>query len=227
MESGAEEKAGECISGNLAVCAFIERSHLFKGLKKKDFEVLYSSGRLLQYRAGEVIIREGDAGREMFVVMTGTVRVVTGTKQAPVELAQLKRGAFFGEVSLLTGRPRTATVVAIDEVELIAFQKQDMEPILRKYPRVRKLMKLVVEGRVRTAIEKACGHCSLVLLPGCLFSRRRPGNQARWKVGLQAGRRPDPPEGQEDHRQADLGQQQDLSLQARRAGSQGPACRGP
>jgi CRP-like cAMP-binding protein len=157
MGSSDEKQAGVCISGNLAVCAFIERSHLFKGLEKKDLESLYSTGRLLQYQAGEVIIREGDVGSEMFVVMTGTVRVVTGTKQAPVELAQLKRGAFFGEVSLLTGRPRTATVLAIDDVELVAFGKQDMEPILRKDPRVRKLMKVVVEGRVRTAIEKSKG----------------------------------------------------------------------
>jgi CRP-like cAMP-binding protein len=56
---------------------------------------------------------------------------------------------------VLTGRPRTATVVAVDDVELVAFQKQEMEPILRKYPRVRKLMQVVVEGRVRTAIEKS------------------------------------------------------------------------
>lgn len=157
MAPGEEQTGGECISGNLAVCAFIERSHLFKGLEKEDLKVLYEAGRLFKVKAGTAVIREGDAGDEMFVIMTGSVRVITGPQQAPVELAQLKRGAFFGEVSVLTGRPRTATVLAVDDVELIAFGKPALEPILRKYPRVRKLMQVVVEGRVRTAIEKSKG----------------------------------------------------------------------
>ena len=157
MAPGEDQKKGECISGNLAVCAFIERSHLFKGLEKNDLTGLYEAGRLIKVEAGDAVVREGDAGDEMFVIMTGTVKVVTGTPQAPVELAQLKRGAFFGEVSVLTGRPRTATVLAVEDVELIAFDKQALEPILRKYKRVRKLMQVVVEGRVRTAIEKSKG----------------------------------------------------------------------
>jgi CRP-like cAMP-binding protein len=157
MAPAEEKTGGECISGNLAVCAFIERSHLFKGLEKEDLKALYEAGRLVKFNAGDKVVREGDTGDEMFVIMTGSVRVVTGPEMTPVELAQLKRGAFFGEVSVLTGRPRTATVVAIDEVELIAFGKMVLEPILRKYPRVRKLMQVVVEGRVRTAIEKSKG----------------------------------------------------------------------
>jgi len=157
MAPGEEQKGGESISGNLAVCAFIERSHLFKGLEKEDLKAIYEAGRLVKFRGGEKVVREGDSGDQMFVIMTGSVRVVTGPEMTPVELAQLKRGAFFGEVSVLTGRPRTATVMAIDDVELIAFGKPVMEPILRKYPRVRKLMQVVVEGRVRTAIEKSKG----------------------------------------------------------------------
>lgn len=157
MSPGEEQKNGECISGNLAVCAFVERSHLFKGLEKDDLKALYQAGKLKCFKTEEVVVREGDAGNSMFLIMTGAVRVITGPEMTPVELAQLKRGAFFGEVSLLTGQPRTATVVAINDVELIAFEKQDMEPVLRKYPRVRKLMQVVVEGRVRTAIEKSKG----------------------------------------------------------------------
>ncbi len=157
MGVGKEQPGGEGISGNLAVCAFVERSHLFKGLEQKDLETLYAVGRLIGFKAGEAIVREGEPGNSMFLIMTGAVKVVTSSGKAPVELARLKRGAFFGEVSLLTGRPRTATVIALDDVELITFGKQDMEPILRKYPRVRKLIQVVVEGRVRTTIEKSKG----------------------------------------------------------------------
>ena len=157
MGSGEEQKSGECISGNLAVCAFIERSHLFKGLEKEDLTALYEAGKLYKVAAGQAVVREGEAGSEMYMIMTGSVKVITGPEMTPIELAQLKRGAFFGEVSVLTGQPRTATVVAVDDVELIAFGTPALEPILRKYPRVRKLMQVVVEGRVRTAIEKSKG----------------------------------------------------------------------
>jgi CRP-like cAMP-binding protein len=137
MGTNEEQNSGECISGNLAVCAFIERSHLFKRLKREDLTALYEAGKLKSFKSGEVVVGEGDAGNSMFLIVTGTVQVITGPEMTPVKLAQLKRGAFFGEVSLLTGRPRTATVVAVNDVELIAFSKQAMEPILRKYPRVR------------------------------------------------------------------------------------------
>jgi len=149
------DRIGEPISGNLPVCAFVSSSHLFKKVDENDLALVYKSGRLQKYAAGQVIIREGDEGQEFFLLMSGTVRVVTAGKQSSVELAQLSRGAYFGEVSLLTGCPRTATVAALDEVEIISLLNSDMEGILRRYPKVRKLMQAVVEGRVRATIEKA------------------------------------------------------------------------
>ncbi len=151
------DRIGEPISGNLPVCAFVSSSHLFKKVEENDLALVYGSGRLQKYATGQVIVREGDEGQEFFLLMSGTVKVVTAGKRGPVELAQLSRGAYFGEVSLLTGRPRTATVAALDEVEVISLLNSDMEGILRRYPKVRKLMQAVVEGRVRATIEKAQG----------------------------------------------------------------------
>jgi CRP-like cAMP-binding protein len=151
------DRIGEPISGNLAVCAFVSSSHLFKKVEENDLALIYESGRLQKFTAGQAIINEGDCGQEFFLLMSGSVKVITTGKQGPVELAQLSRGAYFGEVSLLTGRPRTATVVAIDQVEVISILNSDMDGILRRYPKVRKLMQAVVEGRVKATIEKA--HC--------------------------------------------------------------------
>jgi CRP/FNR family transcriptional regulator, cyclic AMP receptor protein len=155
MEASSETNAGTSISGNLAVCAFVSSSHLFKKLEKADLDTIYKSAILLKLGPGQVVIKEGAEGRDIFLLMKGNVKVETSTKQGLVELAQLSRGAFFGEVSLLTGRPRTATVTAMDSVEVIVINGDDMEGILRRYPKVRKLMQTVVEGRVRTALEKA------------------------------------------------------------------------
>ena len=101
------------------------------------------------------MFKEGDAGNNLILIMAGHVRVSTVGKQGEVELAKLKRGGILGEVSLLTGRPRTATVTALDEVEAIVFENKGMEALLRNYPKMRKLIQAMVEGRVRTAIEKA------------------------------------------------------------------------
>ncbi|MBW1871269.1 MAG: cyclic nucleotide-binding domain-containing protein [Deltaproteobacteria bacterium] len=154
MTDEQEKPASESISGNLAVCAFISRSLLFKKLAKEDLGIIYENSSLHKYSADQIIMHEGDPGKDVFLLMSGNVKVETEGKQGVIELAQLSRGAFFGEVSLLTGRPRTATVTAADAVEVIAIKNKDLEGILRRYPKVRKLMQTIVEGRVRTAIEK-------------------------------------------------------------------------
>jgi len=150
-----DNNLGECVTGNLPVCAFIERSLLFKGLSKEDLDRLYQVGRLQRYQVGDLVFKEGEPGNHLILIMNGHVRVTTVGKQGEVELAKLKRGGILGEVSLLTGRPRTATVTALDEVEAIAIENQEMEALLRTYPKMRKLIQAMVEGRVRTAIEKA------------------------------------------------------------------------
>jgi len=78
---------------------------------------LARASRSLLYAAGEVIVAEGDAGNSMFVVARGKASVTLS--QTEGELAALGEGAFFGEMSLLTGDPRRATVTAVSDCELI------------------------------------------------------------------------------------------------------------
>lgn len=69
------------------------------------------------YAAGEVIVREGDEGSSMFVVQSGEAAVTLAGTEG--EVARLRPGAFFGEISLLTGERRTATVTAVQDCEVI------------------------------------------------------------------------------------------------------------
>jgi small-conductance mechanosensitive channel/CRP-like cAMP-binding protein len=78
---------------------------------------LAAMSRLLLYGAGEVIAREGEPGTSMFVLRRGEAAVTVAG--APGELARLQRGAFFGEMSLLTGDRRSATVTAASDCELL------------------------------------------------------------------------------------------------------------
>jgi CRP-like cAMP-binding protein len=78
---------------------------------------LAAASRRLLFAAGETIVAEGDPGASMFVVARGEASVTLA--QADGELARLRAGAFFGEMSLLTGDARSATVTAETDCELV------------------------------------------------------------------------------------------------------------
>ena len=78
------------------------------------------------YDAGETIIRKGDLGTEFFLVSDGEVEVI----RADQEVARLGPGNFFGEVALISGEPRNATVVARNAVDTYVLGKTDFEAAL-------------------------------------------------------------------------------------------------
>lgn len=75
------------------------------------------AGHSAVYGDAETIVRQGEEGASMFVVMSGAVSVVLGESRR--EVARIRAGGYFGEMSLLTGEPRTATVLAVGDVEVI------------------------------------------------------------------------------------------------------------
>ena len=78
------------------------------------------------YAAGDTIIRKGDSGKEFFLVSDGEVDVI----RADHEVARLGPGDFFGEVALISGEPRNATVVAQSAVDTYVLGKTDFETAL-------------------------------------------------------------------------------------------------
>lgn len=100
------------------------------------------------YAPGEMIVREGESGDCMYVVLAGTAMVTTQqSSRDTVVLATLGAGDFFGEMSLLTGEPRTATVCADSDVELLCIGKAAMQTLMRDDPRVSEQMSEVLAGR--------------------------------------------------------------------------------
>ena len=90
---------------------------IFASLSDEQWTELARAARVRLYAERELIVRQGDAGSSMFVVSSGTVSVTLGS--SGTEVAQLGPGDFFGEMSLLTGDPRTATVTAVRDSELL------------------------------------------------------------------------------------------------------------
>jgi len=111
---------------------------------------------LEQHREGDIIITEGDLGSSMYVIASGEVKVYTrgtGKTGSSVYLAKLGEGDFFGEVSVLTGKPRTATITASQPTELLRLDKEKLDNALAKYPGIRKVLDEFYKKRAKHTVE--------------------------------------------------------------------------
>ncbi len=115
---------------------------------------LLDNASKVMFEKDQVVVREGDPGEALYLIRRGQVRVFTTREGEEIPLAILGPGACFGEVALLSGRPRTATVVATEPCSMLCFPKALIDEILTAYPKVRKLLETVVLGRAKDTIEK-------------------------------------------------------------------------
>ena len=107
------------------------------------------------YMAGEEIIRQGEAGHELFVVESGEVAVLLGRGGGSVaEVARLGPGKFFGEMSLMTGAPRAATIQAMRDCELCVVDKPAFQEILAAAPHLAERITEVLVER-QAALEES------------------------------------------------------------------------
>ena len=144
-----------------AVRAAIDASDLFRPLSPAERDTLAAGARLLRFGRGETVVREGDAGQSMFLLADGRVGIsVHGETDASQRVALLEAGDAFGEISLLTGAPRLATVRTLEESVLVEIDKTTLAPVLEKNPAlVDDLDAVVVERKQQTAgqLRKARG----------------------------------------------------------------------
>ncbi len=134
--------------------AAISTSHLFKSLDSEGRAMLLENATITSFSAGKVIVREGDPGQTLYIIKDGEVQINTTRAGEQLPLATLSIGACFGEVSVISGNPRTATVVAVTDCTLLSFTRRHIEEVLDAYPKVRKLLESVIVGRARDTIEK-------------------------------------------------------------------------
>jgi CRP-like cAMP-binding protein len=113
----------------------LARFDLLKPLSKEQLETLAATARTALYAPGEAIIRQGDPGMELFAVERGRVEVVVALEnRPPLRVALLEPGAVVGELALLTGEKRTATVQALAECEVIVISRQAFKQVFDANP---------------------------------------------------------------------------------------------
>jgi hypothetical protein len=114
--------------------AWIEAVDLFQPLSVADRAMLVGASRDRMYGAGQTVVRQGEMGDSMFVVGRGSARVTI--LPGATEVATIPAGGYFGEMSLLTGQPRTATVSAITDCVLLEISAADFRRIALAQPAV-------------------------------------------------------------------------------------------
>lgn len=150
--------------------ALLARSDLFRLLPEPDLRQLASSARRRHVPAGEAVVRQGEPGSSLFVVVEGALDVTIAEGQGPPRWARLlAAGDMFGEYSLLTGEPRSATVTARTESLLFEITKEALLPALERAPELAQAMSRTLAARQADRPAEP--------LPGAASPPPRPGEQ--------------------------------------------------
>src|ERR1035437_3584434 len=126
----------------------LSQVEIFSPLSEEEIERLANESSTRIYAPGEAIVRQGEEGKSMCVIVRGHVKVQIPEKDGIKTINDLRENDFFGEMSLLTGEPRTATVVAVDETEVLRIDTNGLKPIFEGNPAlVQSIYELVEERR--------------------------------------------------------------------------------
>lgn len=137
----------------------LSKSSLFSELSEKDLAFVARRAKVRQYFPDDAIVWQGQPSTALFFIMNGIVVVKTLARHKENILAYLLPGQTFGEVGILENQPRSATVMAVSEVDVLVLQREDFLEILHKHSTVaiqlaRLLGHYLVQSSRRLANEK-------------------------------------------------------------------------
>ncbi|HYR59672.1 MAG TPA: mechanosensitive ion channel family protein [Chthoniobacteraceae bacterium] len=146
------ERHGGKSTGTLATAQQSARKHPFlQLLDEEQMGKLIMHARLLRFGRGEKVIEQGGTGQSMFVLLHGEADVLVGANGSQTHVATLRTGDYCGEMSLLTGEPRSATVIARTDCEMWEIDKNTMGELLQENETlVQKLGEILAERRLMT-----------------------------------------------------------------------------
>ena len=120
-----------------------------------DITQLARLGVLKKYGAREVLFKQGDPGSEMFIILRGKVAVLLDSNNSPpFAIAELGPGDFFGEMSLLEGMPRSATIRALEDTIVITIDDNNFEAVIAQQPRIAYRIMKGLSSRLRRQNEE-------------------------------------------------------------------------
>ena len=123
----------------------LRKVSLFSSCSSKDLDKILKAGDQILAKPGQVIIDQGQTGREAFVIMSGTATVKRNGKKVTI----LGPGSVVGELSLLDHGPRTATVTCDEECDLLVIQQRHFLAVLDSVPALAHKLLATLAGRIR------------------------------------------------------------------------------
>ena len=127
---------------------------LFEGFSEQELAAVIRGLKLLTFAPGDILVAEGGPGDSLFILASGSVKAfVRNPKGNYVKVNELGEGAFFGEIAVLTGKPRTATLTAASACEVLELDRPALDAITATHPRVREILKKFHEQRAQDTVQ--------------------------------------------------------------------------
>ena len=127
-------------------------SPIFSSLPKSERRSLVDAFTYRTEKAGSIIVSEGEVGDRMYFIQSGETQVYTERDGDKIHLAGLAEGDFFGEVSVIVGKPRTATVKAITDVQLAEIDRERLMDVVNGHPEIIEAINRFIQMRVENTI---------------------------------------------------------------------------
>ena len=127
---------------------------LFSACSKKELQTIARAADDVEVQAGKVLVEEGKPGHEFFLIINGSASVKRGKK----EIVKLGPGQYFGELALLDRGPRSASVIAKDDMELLVLGQREFAGVIDEVPTLAHKLLTSMAKRLREADAKAYAH---------------------------------------------------------------------
>ncbi|MDD9942762.1 MAG: Crp/Fnr family transcriptional regulator [Myxococcales bacterium] len=134
----------------------LARIPLFQGLANDELASIAGLAYTRQFRPKQVVVRQSDAGGDMFIILEGHTKVVASDPEGKdTGLGIMGPEEVFGEVSLFDGAARSATIVAIDACQMLVIEQEPFRRFLEQHPRVAIRLLSVMARRLRQLTERS------------------------------------------------------------------------
>jgi CRP-like cAMP-binding protein len=130
--------------------AMLSSVPIFEGLSKKELNEIFRAAKDVTHRQGHILAREGEAGVGFFLILEGRASVKVGERS----VRPMGAGDFFGEISLIDGGPRTATVTAETDVRTLGITPWTFKRLIEQNPAIAAKMLKVMASRLRANARK-------------------------------------------------------------------------
>jgi CRP-like cAMP-binding protein len=156
----------------MASTDFLRNIPIFSELNESTLQIIFQSGYIKSYKKNSIILSEEDSGNSMFFIVDGKVKVLRSDDEKEIIISLLGPGEFFGEMAILDGMGRSATVSAVEDSNLFILQRNEFLDLLNSHPEVSISLLKELSIRLRNATNKikalslkdAEGKVALVLL---------------------------------------------------------------